>query len=92
MGYPESLEGSSSIEAEDHQEMFDLALHNYLGNDRYLTRGNISCIYINSAWKSPMCLPSNQKMQHGNNDIIYFNVNFPILPFILIHVHEEYHT
>ncbi|XP_057474383.1 peroxisomal ATPase PEX6 isoform X1 [Actinidia eriantha] len=73
-GTLESLKGSSSIEAEDRQEMIDLALQNYFEKDRYLTQGDLFCIYINWTCKSSLCIPCGQKMQNNNNDIIYFKV------------------
>ena len=82
-GTLESLKGSSSIEAEDRQEMIDLALQNYFEKDRYLTRGDLFFIYINWTCKSSLCIPCGQKMQNDNNDIIYFKVIFPILLFIV---------
>lgn len=73
-GTLESLRGSSSTEAEDRQEMIDLALHNYFEKDRYLARGNIFCVYIKWNCGSVMCVSCSQKMQKSADDIIYFKV------------------
>ncbi|XP_059625722.1 peroxisomal ATPase PEX6 isoform X2 [Cornus florida] len=70
----ESLKESSSIEAEDRQEMIDLALHNYFETDRYLARGDLFSICINWNCSSALCIPCSQKMQNTNGTIIYFKV------------------
>lgn len=74
-GILESLKGSSSIEAEDRQDMIDLALQNYFEVDRYLARGDIFRIYINWKCNSITCIPCNQKSQDSGDNIIYFKVN-----------------
>ncbi|KAE9464038.1 hypothetical protein C3L33_04054, partial [Rhododendron williamsianum] len=73
-GTLESLRGTSSIVAEDRQEMIDMALHKYFEKDRYLTRGDVFCLYINWSCKSAMCISCSRKMQIGCDDIIYFKV------------------
>ncbi|KAF8394533.1 hypothetical protein HHK36_020743 [Tetracentron sinense] len=74
-GTLESLRGSSSIEAEDRQDMIDLALHNYFKVDRYLVRGDVFCININWNCYSEMCIPCNQRTRENARDnIIYFKV------------------
>lgn len=73
-GTLESLKGTSSIEAEDRQEMIDMALHKYFEKDRYLTRGDVFCLYINWSCKSAKCISCSRKMQTDSDDIIYFKV------------------
>lgn len=81
-GTLESLKGTSSIEAEDRQEMIDMALHKYFEKDRYLTRGDVFCLYINWSCKSALCISCSRKKHIGSDDIIYFKVNTVI--FLLI--------
>ncbi|XP_041004972.1 peroxisome biogenesis protein 6 isoform X2 [Juglans microcarpa x Juglans regia] len=73
-GILESLKGSSSIEAEDRQDMIDLALQNYFEVDRYLARGDVFRIYINWKCNSITCIPCNQKSQNSGDNFIYFKV------------------
>ncbi|KAB1203040.1 Peroxisome biogenesis protein 6 [Morella rubra] len=73
-GTLESLKGSSPIEAEDHQDMIDLALQNYFKADRYLARGDIFRICINWKCNSITCIPCNQKSENRSENIIYFKV------------------
>ncbi|KAK9102980.1 hypothetical protein Sjap_020234 [Stephania japonica] len=74
-GTIDSLKGSSSIEAEDRQEMIDLALQNYFKVDRYLARGDLFYIQINWKCKSPICIPCSQHVHETLADtIIYFKV------------------
>lgn len=77
-GTLESLKGSSSIEAEDRQNMIDLALQNYFEADRYLSRGDIFSICLNWKCNSIVCIPCNQNSQNRSDNIIYFKVSFPI--------------
>lgn len=73
-GTLESLKGSSSIEAEDRQELIDLALHKYFEVDRYLARSDIFSILINWNCKSIFCIPCSQRLQNRAGNIIYFKV------------------
>lgn len=73
-GTLESLQGNSSIEAEDRQEMIDLALHNYFKVDRYLARGDLFSVGIKWNCRSVMCIPCSQRMQNASDDIIHFKV------------------
>ncbi|XP_059438580.1 peroxisomal ATPase PEX6 [Corylus avellana] len=73
-GTLESLRGSSFIEAEDRQNMIDLALQNYFEADRYLARGDIFSICLNWKCNSIVCIPCNQNSQNRSDNIIYFKV------------------
>ncbi|KAK2980628.1 hypothetical protein RJ640_011436 [Escallonia rubra] len=73
-GTLESLKGNSFIEAEDRQEMIDLALNDYFATDRYLARGDLFGICIKWNCKSAMCIPCNQKMHNAGDTTIYFKV------------------
>lgn len=73
-GTLESLRGSSPIEAEDRQEMIDLALHNYFQVDRYLARGDVFSIAINWNCNSVLCIPCNCRSQIKCDQTIYFKV------------------
>ncbi|KAK9280826.1 hypothetical protein L1049_003715 [Liquidambar formosana] len=73
-GTLESLKGSSSVEAEDRQEMIDLALHNYFEVDRYLARGDLFSVCINWNCNSVMCIPCSQRLQSLSENTIYFKV------------------
>lgn len=90
-GILESLKGSSSVEAEDRQDMIDLALQNYFEVDRYLARGDIFRIYINWKCNSMTCIPCNQKSQNNGDDSIYFKVTF-LLPIYGSHMLEDCHS
>lgn len=79
-GTLESLQGNSSIEAEDRQEMIDLALHNYFKVDRYLARGDLFSVGIKWNCRSVMCIPCSQRMQNASDDIIHFKVNIALFP------------
>ncbi|KAL5795535.1 hypothetical protein ACOSQ2_000355 [Xanthoceras sorbifolium] len=69
-----SLKGSSTIEAEDRQEMIDLALHNYFEVDRYLARGDVFNVCINWNCNSMTCIPCSQRLQDRSDNIVYFKV------------------
>ncbi|KAJ8898828.1 hypothetical protein K2173_007253 [Erythroxylum novogranatense] len=73
-GTLEALKGRSLIEAEDRQEIIDLALQNYFKVDRYLARGDIFnvCIFWNC--NSTFCIPCQQRSKARSKDIIYFKV------------------
>ncbi|KAK1559426.1 hypothetical protein Q3G72_014366 [Acer saccharum] len=73
-GTLESLRGSSTIEAEDRQEMIDLALHDYFQVDRYLARGDVFNVRINWNCNSMTCIPCSQRFQDRSNNIVYFKV------------------
>ncbi|OAY49564.1 peroxisome biogenesis protein 6 isoform X1 [Manihot esculenta] len=73
-GTLESLKGSSSVEAEERQELIDLALHNYFKADRYLARGDIFNICINWNCNSVICIPCSQRSQNRSDNVIYFKV------------------
>ncbi|KAB1203639.1 Peroxisome biogenesis protein 6 [Morella rubra] len=73
-GTLKSLKGISPIEAEDRQDMIDLALQNYFKADRYLARGDIFRICINWKCNSITCIPCNQKSENRSENIIYFKV------------------
>lgn len=70
----ESLRGTSSIEAEDRQEMIDSALHKYFEVDRYLARGDVFCIFLNWDCSSAICIPCSSRLQNRSDNIIYFKV------------------
>lgn len=70
----ESLRGTSSIEAEDRQEMIDSALHKYFEVDRYLARGDVFCIFLNWDCGSAICIPCSSRLQNRSDNIIYFKV------------------
>ncbi|XXG74550.1 hypothetical protein AAC387_Pa07g3243 [Persea americana] len=74
-GMLESLKGSSLIEAEDRQELIDLALHHYFRVDRYLARGDVFCIPLNWNCNSEMCITCSEKA-HGSASaiIVHFRV------------------
>ncbi|KAF8015059.1 hypothetical protein BT93_H0757 [Corymbia citriodora subsp. variegata] len=71
-GTIESLKGSSSVEAEDRQEMIDLALQNYFEIDRHLVIGDVFSIKIKWSCNSVLCICCSQKLP--NDDVIYFKV------------------
>ncbi|KAI3439488.1 uncharacterized protein J3R85_004927 [Psidium guajava] len=71
-GTIESLKGSSSVEAEDRQEMIDLALQNYFEIDRHLAIGDVFSIKIKWSCNSFICIRCSQKFP--NDDVIYFKV------------------
>ncbi|KAL5561531.1 hypothetical protein UlMin_031278 [Ulmus minor] len=73
-GTLESLKGKSPIEAEDRQEMIDLALQNYFEVDRYVGRGDVFRVRISWNCKSSICIPCNQNSQSESDGIIYFKV------------------
>ncbi|GAV83366.1 LOW QUALITY PROTEIN: AAA domain-containing protein, partial [Cephalotus follicularis] len=73
-GTLESLKGISSIEAEDRQELIDLALHKYFQVDRYLARGDNFSICINWNCKSSVCILCNQRLKNRSDNVIYFKV------------------
>lgn len=72
-GTLESLQGRSSVEAEERQEMIDLALQNYFEIDRYMTKGDVFSIQIKWCCSSPICISCSQNSLSGN--IIYFKVS-----------------
>ncbi|KAK3415577.1 hypothetical protein EUGRSUZ_H01193 [Eucalyptus grandis] len=67
-----SLKGSSSVEAEDRQEMIDLALQKYFEIDRHLAIGDVFSIKIKWSCNSVICIRCSQKLP--NDDVIYFKV------------------
>ncbi|XP_048129327.1 peroxisome biogenesis protein 6 isoform X2 [Rhodamnia argentea] len=71
-GTIESLKGSSSVEAEDRQEMIDLALQNYFEIDRHLAIGDVFSIKIKWSCNSFICIRCSQNLP--NDDVIYFKV------------------
>ncbi|XP_062087439.1 peroxisomal ATPase PEX6 [Humulus lupulus] len=73
-GILESLKGSSSVEAEERQEIIDLALQKYFEVDRYLVKGDIFSVRINWNCKSAICVPCRRRFQSKTDDIIYFKV------------------
>ncbi|KAJ6401085.1 hypothetical protein OIU84_016495 [Salix udensis] len=73
-GTLESLKGFSSIEAEERQEMIDLALQKYFEVDRCLARGDIFSVRINWNCNSTVCIPCGQRSQDRSHNIIYFKV------------------
>ncbi|XP_065855883.1 peroxisomal ATPase PEX6-like isoform X2 [Euphorbia lathyris] len=73
-GALESLRGTSSVEAEDRQELIDLALHKYFEVDRYLSQGDVFSICIDWTCNSAMCIPCNQISKNRSDNIIYFKV------------------
>lgn len=73
-GVLESLIRSSSIKADDRQEMIDLALHDYFEVDRYLAIGDLFSIHINWNCSSLICIPCSQRIQDMEDSIIYFKV------------------
>lgn len=73
-GTLESLKGSSPLEAEDRQELIDLALQKYFEVDRYLARDDVFSVRINWNCKSLICVPCCRSTQDRNDDIIYFKV------------------
>ncbi|XP_068654363.1 peroxisomal ATPase PEX6 isoform X2 [Aristolochia californica] len=74
-GMLESLKGSSTTEAEDRQELIDLALHIYFGVDRFIARGDHFYIQINWKCNSPICISCNKKTLGDARDIkIHFKV------------------
>ncbi|XP_077244463.1 peroxin 6 [Tasmannia lanceolata] len=84
-GMLETLRGGSLIEAEDRQEMIDLALHNYFKISRYVARGDTFCIHIHWNCNSDMCISCSKKACEKSTDVIHFKVmameplNEPIL-------------
>lgn len=75
-GTLQSLRAVPSVEAEDRQDMIDLALHKYFDVDRYLTRGDIFSVCIKWRCKSAICIPCGQNFL--KDEIIYFKVNLLI--------------
>ncbi|XP_044503231.1 peroxisome biogenesis protein 6 isoform X2 [Mangifera indica] len=73
-GTLESLKGNSPVEAEDRQEIIDMALHKYFEVDRYLARGDVFSIGINWNCNSITCIPCSQRLQNKSHSIIYFKV------------------
>ncbi|KAK6937427.1 ATPase, AAA-type, core [Dillenia turbinata] len=73
-GTLESLKGSSPIEAEDRQEMIDLALKKYFEVDRLLARGDLFNICINWSCNSVMCIPCSHRKRTSSCEVIYFKV------------------
>ncbi|KAF5180487.1 Peroxisome biogenesis protein [Thalictrum thalictroides] len=74
-GTIESLRKGFSVEAEDRQEMIDLALQDYFKVDRYLARGDIFRIHITWNCNSQLCIPCNQKTRENEmGNVIYFKV------------------
>ncbi|XP_050237486.1 peroxisomal ATPase PEX6 isoform X2 [Mercurialis annua] len=73
-GTLESLKGSSSVEAQDRQEMIDLALHDYFKADRFLARGDVFSICIHWNCNSVVCIHCSKSSQNRNDDVVYFKV------------------
>ncbi|VFQ82114.1 unnamed protein product [Cuscuta campestris] len=73
-GMLESLRRTSFVEAEDRQELIDLALNQYFTVDRFLTRNDLFSVSINWNCKSALCVACTQKPESGASDIIYFKV------------------
>ncbi|OWM78020.1 hypothetical protein CDL15_Pgr018589 [Punica granatum] len=71
-GTLESLRGKSTVEAEERQEIIDLALQHYFELDRYMARGDVFSVHIKWSCSSPVCIPCNRKSLIG--DTIYFKV------------------
>ncbi|XVF72562.1 hypothetical protein PTKIN_Ptkin12aG0131200 [Pterospermum kingtungense] len=69
-----SLRGTSSIEAEERQDMIDSALRKYFEVDRYLARGDVFCIFLNWNCSSAICIPCSSRLQNRSDNIIYFKV------------------
>lgn len=74
-GILESLNGRSSIEAANRQDVIDSALQNYFEVERYLARGDIFSVQINRNCRSTFCIPCNKSTSEGSEDIIYFKVD-----------------
>ncbi|XP_051118596.1 peroxisome biogenesis protein 6 [Andrographis paniculata] len=68
------LKTRSFEEAQDRQDLIDLALNDYFSVDRFLSRGDLFSVRINWNCKSELCIPCNQKMQNGGDNTIYFKV------------------
>lgn len=95
-GTLESLKGNSTVEAEDRQEMIDLALQNYFAVDRYLVKGDIFSIRIDWNCKSLICLACHRHSTSKTDGNIYFKVSlcffFSFLFFFLLfllYVHSK---
>ncbi|XP_031100512.1 peroxisome biogenesis protein 6 [Ipomoea triloba] len=73
-GMLESVRRTSLVEAEDRQELIDLALNQYFSVDRFLARGDLFSVSINWNCKSALCVPCTQKLQTGGSEIVYFKV------------------
>lgn len=73
-GTLESMKGFSSIEAEERQEMIDLALQKYFEVDRCLARGDIFSVRIDWNCNSTVCIPCGQRSQDRSDNIVYFKV------------------
>ncbi|KAK4780599.1 hypothetical protein SAY87_016705 [Trapa incisa] len=71
-GTLESLKGRSLVEAEERQEIIDLALQNYFQTDRYMTKDDVFSIQIKWSCSSPFCIPCCQNSLRG--ETIYFKV------------------
>ncbi|CAH9098755.1 unnamed protein product [Cuscuta epithymum] len=73
-GILESVRRTSFVQAEDRQELIDLALNQYFNVDRFLARSDIFSVTINWNCRSTLCVACTQKLQNGGSDIIYFKV------------------
>lgn len=78
-GILESLNGRSSIEAENRQKVIDSALKNYFEVERYLARGDVFSVQVNRNCKSTFCIPCNKSTGERSDSIIYFKVDIFIL-------------
>ncbi|EPS73106.1 hypothetical protein M569_01642, partial [Genlisea aurea] len=73
-GHLRRLRTSSLVEAEERQDLIDLALNEYFSVDRYLSVGDLFSICINWNCHSDLCISCNQKKMNGGDDAIYFKV------------------
>lgn len=73
-GILESLNGKSSIQAENRQEVIDSALQNYFEVERYLARGDIFSVQVKRNCRSTFCIRCNKSSRERSDDIIYFKV------------------
>lgn len=78
-GILESLNGKSSIQAENRQEVIDSALQNYFEVERYLARGDIFSVQVKRNCRSTFCIRCNKSSRERSDDIIYFKVDIFIL-------------
>lgn len=71
-----SLKGSSEIDANDRQDMIDMALNEFFKADRLLAKGDLFCIRINWRCGSGICVACNQNgTTNSSSNVIYFKVN-----------------
>lgn len=92
-GMLDSVRRTSLVEAEDRQELIDLALNQYFSVDRFIARGDIFSVSINWNCKSALCVPCTQKLQNGGSEIIYFKVKIfylAVMSGLFQEVHDTY--